>query len=145
MAWAVLLLVCGEDRTLAVDAAPLNAKVAPAQGQPPLNSMGEPVRREVVPERGPAGPRGPSGVAGVSIITAIETMKLVSGATIAVVAKCPAGAVVAGCSAYSSHPYGVPYRFYPLDKGTCEASFFNISTSERSFEFRSIAHCVIAQ
>ena len=94
-------------------------------------------------EPGARGPRGADGVAGVVFITASETITLPRGASRTLQAHCPSGSLVSGCSVYSSHPYGIPYRFYPVDEDSCEVTFLNIGGQETTFEFQAIAHCIV--
>jgi len=121
---------------------------AAGEALPALNSespaaVAPPPRLPPQSQPGPRGAAGRDGVAGVSYITASETVSLPTGGTRSVFAHCPSGSLVSGCSAHSSHPYGIPYRFYPVDKDSCEATFFNIGTAERVFEFQAIAHCIL--
>ena len=117
-----------------------------ASGIPALNSTSKPRSKtstKTVYQKGPAGPPGRDGISGMSIVTGSENTVLASGATGTVFAHCPDNSVVSGCSVYSSHPLGVPYRVFPRDKDSCEASFVNIAGGEQSFEFRVIAHCIL--
>ena len=79
----------------------------------------------------------------MSIVTGSETVVLAPGNSATVFAHCPAASVVAGCSFYAAKPYALPYRVFPRDQDTCEATFLNISGAEHTLELRVIAHCVL--